>query len=216
MENTSTPPGTPLLSDASRRPTLGTTQRTKPKKTRRTKRTTTAKTTATTGLPDLQITVKPPVSSFSPDCTKAQTPFGTAGYSCGGVLSDPAGSFSSPLYPGQYPNKAQCMWQIEVKGNLCIKVIIGSLRLEPSPDCVSDYVAVYDGPFGASPLLGQICQNSYYNFTSTSNVITVQFVSGLSGTDMGFQVVYYAYKCDTGSIGMLWRCACGQSRNIEC
>lgn len=38
-------------------------------------------------------------------------------YNCGGLLDRHYGNFSSPFYPGNYPNNARCVWNILVPTN---------------------------------------------------------------------------------------------------
>ena len=33
---------------------------------------------------------------------------------CGGILTDPTGSFSSPGYPNEYPTYSLCLWVIDI------------------------------------------------------------------------------------------------------
>ncbi|XP_069468090.1 deleted in malignant brain tumors 1 protein-like [Ambystoma mexicanum] len=120
----------------------------------------------------------------------------TGSPSCGGILSQSSGNFTSPNYPNAYPNNALCVWQIEARNNFCIKVIISGMRLETSVNCVYDYVDVYNGPLNA-PSLGKVCTDSSYTFESTSNSMTVLFRSDGSVTSSGFLANYYMYRCGT-------------------
>lgn len=48
--------------------------------------------------------------------------------SCGGVISSLSGSFSSPLYPENYPTDIQCVWEIHVDKKFRIELMIPSLK----------------------------------------------------------------------------------------
>uniref|UniRef100_A0A8C3ESN5 Uncharacterized protein n=1 Tax=Corvus moneduloides TaxID=1196302 RepID=A0A8C3ESN5_CORMO len=87
--------------------------------------------------------------------------FSAEDYSCGGLLSSSSGTLQSPFYPGNYPNNANCVWEIQ----LCLFP-----RMEGGR-CLSDYVEIYDGPLHTSPLLGKICSGYYHTYTSSSNLL---------------------------------------------
>uniref|UniRef100_A0A8C3C6G7 CUB domain-containing protein n=1 Tax=Cairina moschata TaxID=8855 RepID=A0A8C3C6G7_CAIMO len=90
-----------------------------------------------------------------------------APYSCGGLISNSSGMLQSPYYPGNYPNNADCVWEIQVENNF--RVILQNSR------CQYDYVEVYDGPPHSSPLLGRICAGSFLTYTSSSNLMSIHF-----------------------------------------
>ncbi|PNJ65346.1 DMBT1 isoform 2, partial [Pongo abelii] len=111
-------------------------------------------------------------------------------YSCGGFLSQPSGDFSSPFYPGNYPNNAKCVWDIEVKNNYRVTVIFRDVQLEGG--CKYDYIEVFDGPYHSSPLIARVCDGSRGSFTSSSNFMSIRFISDHSITRRGFQAEYYS------------------------
>ncbi|XP_053778644.1 scavenger receptor cysteine-rich domain-containing protein DMBT1 [Desmodus rotundus] len=114
----------------------------------------------------------------------------TTNYSCGGFLSQPSGHFSSPFYPGSYPNNAQCVWDIEVQNNDCVTIVFRDVQLEEN--CDYDYIEVFDGPYHSSPLVARLCHGAGDSFTSSSNFMSVRFVSDGSVTRRGFQADYYS------------------------
>ncbi|VFV34940.1 deleted in malignant brain tumors 1, partial [Lynx pardinus] len=111
-------------------------------------------------------------------------------YSCGGFLSQPSGHFSSPFYPGNYPNNAKCLWDIEVRNNYRVTVVFRDVQLEGG--CNYDYIEVFDGPSHSSPLIARVCDGARGSFTSSSNFMSIRFVSDGSITKRGFQVDYYS------------------------
>ncbi|KAM5271850.1 LOW QUALITY PROTEIN: scavenger receptor cysteine-rich domain-containing protein DMBT1 [Ctenodactylus gundi] len=113
-----------------------------------------------------------------------------ANYSCGSFLSQPSGSFSSPFYPGSYPNNARCVWDIEVPNNYLVTVVFTDVQLEGG--CSYDYIEVFDGPSHSSPLITRICDGGRGSFTSTSNFMSVRFISDVSITRRGFHAEYYS------------------------
>ncbi|EPQ08919.1 Deleted in malignant brain tumors 1 protein [Myotis brandtii] len=109
---------------------------------------------------------------------------------CGGFLSRPSGRFSSPSYPGSYPNNARCVWDIEVQNNHRVTVVFRDVQLESN--CNYDYIEVFDGPALSSPLIARVCHGSRDSFTSSSNFMSIRFVSDGSVTRSGFQAEYYS------------------------
>ncbi|XP_074194971.1 scavenger receptor cysteine-rich domain-containing protein DMBT1 isoform X10 [Rhinolophus sinicus] len=114
----------------------------------------------------------------------------TTNYSCGGFLSQPSGRFSSPFYPGNYPNNARCVWDIEVQNNDRVALVFRNVQLEGG--CNYDYVEVFDGPYRSSPLIARVCDMQNGSFISSSNFMSVRFVSDGSVTRRGFQAEYYS------------------------
>ncbi|XP_070337686.1 scavenger receptor cysteine-rich domain-containing protein DMBT1 isoform X6 [Equus asinus] len=115
----------------------------------------------------------------------------TTNYSCGGFLSQPSGHFSSPSYPGNYPNNAKCVWDIEVQNNYRVTVVFRDVQLEGG--CNYDYIEVFDGPHHSSPLIARVCDGARGSFSSSSNFLSVRFVSDGSVTKKGFQADYYSH-----------------------
>ncbi|XP_069468190.1 deleted in malignant brain tumors 1 protein-like [Ambystoma mexicanum] len=112
-------------------------------------------------------------------------------YACGGILVEPEGYISSPYYPENYPANTHCEWRIQVKNNFRIKLTISIEQLVESSCCDIDFIEIYDGPLYTSPLLGRICQNCSYVFTSSANSLSLLFSSGDDGiTASGFHAFY--------------------------
>uniref|UniRef100_A0A4X1SGP7 Scavenger receptor cysteine-rich domain-containing protein DMBT1 n=1 Tax=Sus scrofa TaxID=9823 RepID=A0A4X1SGP7_PIG len=114
----------------------------------------------------------------------------SANYSCGGFLSQAAGGFNSPFYPGNYPNNANCVWDIEVQNNYRVTVVFRDVQLESG--CNFDYIEVFDGPYRSSPLLARVCNGASGSFTSSSNFMSIRFISDVSVTRAGFRANYYS------------------------
>ncbi|KAL9847386.1 scavenger receptor cysteine-rich domain-containing protein DMBT1-like [Geothlypis trichas] len=110
-------------------------------------------------------------------------------YSCGGLLSSSSGTLQSPFYPRNYPNNADCVWEIQVESNFRVTLRFTDIQMEGGR-CLSDYVEIYDGPLHSSPLLGKICSGYYPTYTSSSNLLSVRFHSNSRHTYRGFQATY--------------------------
>lgn len=62
-------------------------------------------------------------------------------------------------------------------------------RLEAG--CSFDYIEIFDGPHHSSPLIARVCDGARGSFTSTSNFMSVRFISDHMITQRGFQAEYY-------------------------
>ncbi|XP_021022754.1 deleted in malignant brain tumors 1 protein [Mus caroli] len=111
-------------------------------------------------------------------------------YSCGGLLTQPSGQFSSPYYPSNYPNNARCSWEILVPNMNRVTVAFTDVQLEGG--CSFDYILVYDGPEYNSSLIAPVCDGFNGSFTSTGNSMSVVFITDGSVTRRGFQAHYYS------------------------
>ncbi|XP_012578907.1 PREDICTED: deleted in malignant brain tumors 1 protein, partial [Condylura cristata] len=114
------------------------------------------------------------------------------GSSCGGVISSFSGSFSSPLYPDNYPTDIQCVWEIHVDKNFRIELVIPSLKLEDILGCPYDSVEIFDGPRIASLSMGKFCASVAVMFFSSSDIMTVVFRSDSMITNSGFYALFNA------------------------
>ncbi|XP_045020100.1 deleted in malignant brain tumors 1 protein isoform X13 [Bubalus bubalis] len=129
---------------------------------------------------------------LSPTTTPTQNPVYnvTGPAACGGFLTQFSGNFSSPFYPRNYPNNAKCVWDIEVQNNYRVTVAFRDVQLEGG--CNYDYIEVYDGPHHSSPLLARVCDGARGSFTSSSNFISIRFISDISITKRGFSAEYFS------------------------
>ena len=53
---------------------------------------------------------------------------------CGGLLSGPSGSFSSPGWPNQYPTFKQCTWEITCEKTQVVLINFSDFSLEWNPN----------------------------------------------------------------------------------
>ena len=49
---------------------------------------------------------------------------------CGGDLTAPSGSITSPNYPGPYPHHAECSWRVSVGRGSRVHLVITDLDME--------------------------------------------------------------------------------------
>uniref|UniRef100_A0A8C5KDG9 CUB domain containing protein 3 n=1 Tax=Jaculus jaculus TaxID=51337 RepID=A0A8C5KDG9_JACJA len=116
--------------------------------------------------------------------------------SCGGVISSPSGSFSSPHYPENYPTDIQCVWEIHVDKKSRIELVIPNLNLEDILGCPYDSVEIFDGPRIASLSMGKFCAPAAVIFFSSSDIMTVVFRSDYMITNTGFYAMFNSISQD--------------------
>ncbi|XP_068089491.1 deleted in malignant brain tumors 1 protein-like [Hyperolius riggenbachi] len=131
-------------------------------------------------------TTQPPVYPNRTDHWVTTAP----NYTCGGVLTEPSGRFSSPLFPGFYPDNAYCVWEIRVLPGYTVDLSFTYMDLEYHSTCNFDSVSVYDGLPLSSPLLAKICSPVNSTIISSFNVMGVLFRTDGSVRRSGFQAVY--------------------------
>lgn len=61
---------------------------------------------------------------------------------CGGNVSAPHGTITSPGYPGNYPNNRTCFWYLQVLPGKRIQLQFSHLALEAHNNCSFDFVRV--------------------------------------------------------------------------
>ncbi|XP_075993573.1 suppressor of tumorigenicity 14 protein homolog [Genypterus blacodes] len=109
---------------------------------------------------------------------------------CGGKLSGPSGSFSSPFFPSNYPPQVTCVWEIQVPEGNFVKFHFTNFFLsEPgqkSEVCGKDYVDI-----GGQRLCGSKPDSTVVS--SSSNKVSVTFHSDSSHVDQGFTAEYQAF-----------------------
>nr|XP_042094704.1 deleted in malignant brain tumors 1 protein isoform X20 [Ovis aries] len=146
--------------------------------------------TTTTQRPGINLSTPGPASPTQPDWLSSTTTTTPTNYSCGGFLTQSSGNVSSPFYPRNYPNNAKCVWDIEVQNNYRVTVTFRDVQLEGG--CNYDYIEVYDGPHHSSQLLARVCDGARDSFTSSSNFISIRFISDTSVTKRGFSAEYFS------------------------
>ena len=76
---------------------------------------------------------------------------------CGGTFSLPYGIFTSPSYPHNYPDNADCVYSIsQPTGNAITLKFLNFYTQKYFGTCY-DYLEVRDGPSETSPLLDKLC-----------------------------------------------------------
>uniref|UniRef100_A0A8C2HMM3 CUB domain-containing protein n=1 Tax=Cyprinus carpio TaxID=7962 RepID=A0A8C2HMM3_CYPCA len=114
-------------------------------------------------------------------------------YMCGGVLTGLSGVISSPGYPLEYNNNADCSWTVHVSNQSVVSLVFLDFQLENNEGCNFDYVALFDGPSVKHHHLGNYCGNERPpNTVTTSNHLLVVFKSDFNIGGRGFKAYYYS------------------------
>uniref|UniRef100_A0A3Q3X9B3 CUB domain-containing protein n=1 Tax=Mola mola TaxID=94237 RepID=A0A3Q3X9B3_MOLML len=112
---------------------------------------------------------------------------------CGGVLTGLSGDISSPGYPQEYSNDADCSWTIHVSNTSIITLVFMDLQLENNEGCNFDFVALFDGPTVTHRHLGKYCgADKPPHIVTTSNHLLVVFKSDFNIGGRGFKAYYYS------------------------
>ncbi|TDH05923.1 hypothetical protein EPR50_G00127460 [Perca flavescens] len=115
---------------------------------------------------------------------------------CGGVLTGLSGVISSPGFPQEYSNNADCSWAIHVSNTSVVTLVFLDFQLENNEGCNFDFVALFDGPTMTHRHLGKYCgADKPPNIVTTSNHLLVIFKSDFNIGGRGFKAYYYSAEC---------------------
>ncbi|XP_075699578.1 embryonic protein UVS.2-like [Rhinoderma darwinii] len=109
---------------------------------------------------------------------------------CGGAYYAASKTFSSPGYPVSYYSSLDCGWIITAPVGYKITLTIKDFAIESEPSCGYDYLAVFNGPYITSPLIGKYCSLTPPPLVSTGNVMLIRFHSDDTVQLRGFQATY--------------------------
>ncbi|XP_019619704.1 PREDICTED: dorsal-ventral patterning tolloid-like protein 1, partial [Branchiostoma belcheri] len=103
-----------------------------------------------------------------------------------------SGRFTSPGYPGNYPNNAYCTWQISVSTGYIVAIRFSAFSLEDGINCGYDSLAIYDGSSTTAPRLARLCGSSARTISTTGRNAFVVFRTDGSVTESGFSANFTA------------------------
>ncbi|XP_043205584.1 cubilin-like [Amphibalanus amphitrite] len=110
---------------------------------------------------------------------------------CGGQLTGPEGSFTSPGYPQPYAHNAECTWVIAGNAGSKVRLSILDLDLETATNCRFDFLEVYDGVGRSAVLKHRLCDTAPLDvIESTTNLMTIRMVTDISLNGRGFHARY--------------------------
>ncbi|XP_034427678.1 cubilin [Hippoglossus hippoglossus] len=113
-------------------------------------------------------------------------------HGCGGNLSGDHGSFSSPNYPGTYPNNTHCEWSIRAPRGRVVTIIFAQISIDDAGNCQSNFLKLYDGPDTSSLPVGPYCgvETNIAPFTASSHQVYIVFQAQYSTLPSGFKLTW--------------------------
>jgi len=132
----------------------------------------------------------PPASGPSPPGDLTPT-------DCGGVQTlEGSGTIMSPNYPDNYPNNANCVYELSVPADRVVRVSVEQFEIEYEPSgCIFDALEFQDGNI-ADFVCGSDTDGC--SFVSTTNSLTVVFRTDSSVTRGGFSLSFEPEEPGTG------------------
>ncbi|XP_075972136.1 cubilin [Anticarsia gemmatalis] len=126
---------------------------------------------------------------------------------CGGTLTSSTGSITSPNYPDDYHENAECFYRIVTSAGARIRISFTELDLERTSNCRDDYIEIYDGRDTNAQSLGRHCRLSseLTSIETTNNLAFIKFRSDMYIGAKGF-VLNYNTICNnnlTGRYGVI-------------
>ncbi|XP_003786834.1 cubilin [Otolemur garnettii] len=111
---------------------------------------------------------------------------------CGGTLYGDRGSFTSPGYPGTYPNNTHCEWTLIAPSGRLLTISFYFVSIDDPGDCVQNYLILYDGPSADSPFSGPYCgaDTSIAPFMASSNRVFIKFHAASAAHPSAFQLTW--------------------------
>jgi cubilin len=109
---------------------------------------------------------------------------------CGGVYHDRTRIIQSPSFPNDYPNNAECLWELRSDDGYHLGIIFTNrFQIEQSKNCENDFLEIWDWKDNGWVSLGKKCGRDVPNtFNSTSNRVKLLFRSNEKITGKGFRV----------------------------
>ncbi|XP_068084312.1 neuropilin and tolloid-like protein 1 [Anabrus simplex] len=121
--------------------------------------------------------------------------------------------FYSPNYPMQYPNNTDCVRVLDAGSGQIIKLDFrDEFNIEPSPNCVYDFLEVRDGGHGYDHLIGKFCGHNHPPtvIQSKGRHLWVHFHSDENIEYSGFSAVYESAPRPTGRWYFQLKVPCSQ------
>ncbi|XP_034489715.1 cubilin homolog [Drosophila innubila] len=128
---------------------------------------------------------------------------------CGGHIHATTGMLNSPLYPLNYSNSLDCIWQLSTPPSTQMEVQFELFELDNTPACTGDWLEVRNGGNNNSALLGRFCGTSIpRRIPSFTHNLYLHFHTDDVGSARGFRLNWriFANGCGgqlTGRTGVL-------------
>lgn len=120
---------------------------------------------------------------------------------CGGKLTHPSGSLTSPNYPRRYDHEIVCIWEIAIEYGFNIKFTVHDVEMEGSVDCLFDSLTIaHDRSFNNT--ITRFCEaiRTPIVITVDGHQAFVRFESDESHSNKGFNVTYESIVSDCGGV----------------
>ena len=78
---------------------------------------------------------------------------------CGGNFTTANGLLTSPSYPNNYLDDADCVYIISRPNGSYVNLAINNMDIEHEPTCAYDYLEIRDGNSEESPIMRKLCGN---------------------------------------------------------
>ncbi|KAL7042861.1 hypothetical protein ACKWTF_001317 [Chironomus riparius] len=143
------------------------------------------------------------VVMFHTDPAAVSTGFRLEWYNegCGGKLTHPSGSLTSPNYPRRYENEIICIWEIAVEYGYNINLTVQSMEMEKSVSCEFDSLLIaHDRSFNNTIM--KVCESTRNPLVVTidGHQAFVKFESDESHNEKGFNITYESIVSDCGGV----------------
>lgn len=120
---------------------------------------------------------------------------------CGGKLTHPFGSLTSPNYPRRYEHEMICIWEIAVDFGYNIKLTVQDAEMEKSATCEFDSLTIaHDRAFNHT--VTKVCESIRQPIVITvdGHEAFVKFESDESHNGKGFNITYERVASDCGGV----------------
>ncbi|XP_070708966.1 cubilin [Pempheris klunzingeri] len=113
-------------------------------------------------------------------------------HGCGGTLYGDHGSFTSPNYPGTYPNGTHCEWGIMAPRGRVVTITFAQISIDDPGDCQNNFLKLFDGPDTSSQPVGPYCgeETNIAPFTASSHQVCIVFQAQYATLPSGFRLTW--------------------------
>uniref|UniRef100_A0A4W6F2P1 Cubilin n=1 Tax=Lates calcarifer TaxID=8187 RepID=A0A4W6F2P1_LATCA len=131
-------------------------------------------------------------SDFSNSRDGFEATWTSSPHGCGGTLYGDHGSFSSPNFPGTYPNNTHCEWSILAPRGRVVTITFAQISISDPGDCQNNFLKLYDGPNTSSPPVGPYCgvETNIAPFTASSHQVYIVFQAQYATLPSGFRLTW--------------------------
>ena len=115
---------------------------------------------------------------------------------CDYMIEEPSGRINTSGFPNTlYAPNSNCTWIIDLPAYKRIELKFDEMNIEESPNCVKDRVTILNGKDADALPLGSYCGNKLPpTIQSSTEVVTIQFVSDGTVNNKGFNLQYRGLK----------------------